>query len=244
MASHRSALLVHGLPIVGSRQSIPELTVPPHGTGTLARAHLYRASLPTEHITHVAGVPVTTAARTVVDAGRDLPHVSAVAAIDAALHRDLVHQDDLDEVLRRCWNWPGIRRAQRAVRLADGRAESPLESVSRLVIARLGLPRPQPQAVILDQYLRVVAQADFYWDEFGVIGEADGRSKYDDRTVLTAEKERQELLEDLGLVAVRWGWRLAWRRQDMLHERIARAFVRGQLRDRSGFRRLWSVAAS
>ena len=242
VASHRSALAIHGLPIVGPRLAVPELTVPPRGTGSLRAAHLYRASLPDEHITQVAGVPVTTVARTLVDVGRDLAHVAAVAAIDAALHANLVDESDIADVLLRCWNWPGIGRAQHAMRASDRRADSPLESVSRLVIARLGLPHPEPQVTILDQHLRIVAQADFYWDEFGVIGEADGRSKYDDRSVLTAEKDRQELLEDLGLVAVRWGWSLAWRRPLILAERIERAFERGRLRDRSGFRRLWSVA--
>src|SRR5262249_50244 len=101
-----------------------------------------------------------------------------------------------------------------------------------LVIARLGLPAPEPQVTILDEFLRVVGRADFYWDEYGVIGEADGRSKYDDRPVLTAEKDRQELLEDLGLVAIRWGWDIAWRRPAVLREKLERGFERGRLRDR------------
>ena len=25
-----------------------------------------------------------------------------------------------------------------------------------------------------------IGRLDFYWDEFGVVGEADGRAKYDD----------------------------------------------------------------
>ena len=66
-------------------------------------------------------------------------------ALDKALHEGWVSYDDLEAVLRMCWNWPGIRRAQRAVRLADGRAESPLESVSRLVMRAVHLPMPEPQ---------------------------------------------------------------------------------------------------
>lgn len=240
--SHRSALLMHGLPVVGRIPAVPELTVVPRVTGGLVNAHLYRASLPAEHRTRHDGVPVTTVARTLIDVGRNLPRTMAVAAIDAALRRELVNDDAVSDVLLRCWNWPGIRRAQRAVRLSDGRADSPLETVSRLAMGRLGLPRPQPQVLILDECLRVVAQVDFYWDEFGVVGEADGRSKYDSRDILTAEKARQELLEDLGIVVVRWGWDQPTRKPRLFQERLEGGFARGRARDRSGFRRLWSVA--
>jgi hypothetical protein len=145
--------------------------------------------------------------------------------------------------MRLCWNWPRIRRAARAVRLADGLAESPLESVSRLVLHWLRVPPPQLQVSILDQFGRFVGRPDFYWDEYGVIGEADGRAKYDSRGVLTSEKLRQEELEELGLIAVRWGWDDAVRHPHSIKNRLERGYERGRLRDRSGFTRLWSVSA-
>lgn len=186
-------------------------------------------------------LPVLTAARTVVDVARARPIATSIAAIDAALQRGMTTPDEINEVLLRCWNWPGIRRAQRAVRLSDGRSESPLESVSRLVLASLGLPKPDLQPVVLDQYGRPIGRLDFYWDEFGVAGEADGRGKYDSRDVLTAEKQRQELLEDCGLVFVRWDWAAVFARPHLLKARLEAAFARGRGRDRSGFPRLWSV---
>lgn len=244
VASHRSALLIHGLPVVGAPPPLPELTVAPRGVGGLHRAALYRASLPARDVTVVDDIPVTSIARTLVDVARHRPVTAAVAAIDAALHGRLVTMGELDDVMLRCWNWPRIRRAQRALRLVDARSESPLESVSRLVLSWLRLPTPDLQPVVLDESGRAVGRLDFYWDEFGVLGEADGRSKYDARAVLTAEKERQEALEDLGLIAVRWGWEYATRRPQALKRRVENGFRRGILRDRSGFRRLWSVQAS
>ncbi|MGH8963294.1 MAG: hypothetical protein ACRDWT_19230, partial [Jatrophihabitantaceae bacterium] len=62
------------------------------------------------------------------------------------------------------------------------------------------------QAQLFDTGGRFVGRADFYWPEFGVVGEADGRMQYDDRTVLLAEKRRREALEALGLIVVRWHW--------------------------------------
>lgn len=239
--SHRSALLMHDLPIVGAGPPAPEITVAPDGPGSAHAAHLHRATLARIDIVVIADVPVTSAARTVIDVARCRPLSTAVAAIDTALHRRLVSHAELDDVVLRCWNWPGIRRALRALRLSDGRAESPLESVSRLAIGWLGLPAPDLQPVALDQYGYPAGRLDFYWDEYGVAGEADGRSKYDARSVLTAEKDRQEKLEDQGLVVVRWGWDQAVRRPHLLRTRLRSGFERGLARDRSGLPRLWSI---
>jgi hypothetical protein len=238
--SHRSAALMHGLPLVGSRPTVAELTVPPRSNTNLPDVHVHRARLRTQDVQQIAHAPVTSPTRTLVDLGRLRPVRTSVAATDAALHDHLVQPAEIEDVLAFCWNWPGIRRAQRAADLADGRAESPLESVSRLAIRDLGLPGPELQVTILDQFQRFAARADFYWDEFGVVGEADGRSKYAARPVLTAEKARQELLEELGLVVVPWGWDEATSTPWILRTRLARAFERGRLRDRSGFPRLWT----
>ena len=71
-----------------------------------------------------------------------------------------------------------------------------------------GLPPPVPQVRIGNAWGGFVARVDFYWDEFGVVGEADGALKYDGSTpaALHREKKRQEILEqDLELSVVRWG---------------------------------------
>jgi hypothetical protein len=241
VVSHRSALLAYELPIVGGLPRVPELTVPPRGRVDVPGAHMHRANLPREHVTIINGTPTTSVARTVVDVARHHPLQASVPAIDAALHRRLTTREELSAVLLLCWNWPGVRRAQRALRYSDGRAESPLESVSRLTVHAVGLPAAEPQCEIRDLAGRFLGRLDLYWDEFGVGGEADGRDKYDTRDALWAEKERQESIERTGLVIVRWGWDVAWRRPRELERRILAAFERGRSRDRSGFIRGWSV---
>jgi predicted transcriptional regulator of viral defense system len=239
--SLRSATNLYGLPIMGAPPSLPELTFPPRSSGNRHGIKEYRATLSADDVVLISGVATTSVARTLVDVARHLPAGRAVPLIDAALHRNLTTDDEIHDVLRRCWNWPGIRRAQRAVRLADARAESPLESVSRLVMGWYGVPRPELQTTIFDQYDRIVARGDFYWEKFGVVGEADGRSKYENRDVLFAEKERQEVLENLRLVVVRWGWELPVRRPHAFRARLHDAFDRGGALDRSGLPRLWSL---
>jgi hypothetical protein len=242
VVSHRSATALRGVPLLHRLPDRPDLTVPPDHTGDVRGALLHRATLLDEEVTHLDGTPVTAMPRTLIDLARTVTLAAGVVSVDAALHQKLVTKDELRAVIERCQFWPNVRRAARTVALADGRAESPLESVSRLVLdLRLHLPRPQPQGVIRDKDGLIVGRCDFYWDEFGVFGEADGRSKYTERDVLTDEKGRQEDLENLGLIAVRWGWRDVRYDQQRLRRRIFNAFERGRLRDASGFPRLWSV---
>jgi hypothetical protein len=63
-----------------------------------------------------------------------------------------------------------------------------------------------------------IGLVDFYWPEFGIVGEADGDMKYLDpafragRTaeqVVLDEKIREDRLRALGLTVVRWRWRTA-----------------------------------
>jgi hypothetical protein len=239
--SHHAAALIYDLPLLTPAPARPDLTVPPRHTGDVAGALLHRAGLPPEDVVVIAGAAVTSVARTLVDLARTVPLDSALVPMDAALHRRLVDRSAMEAVLARCAIWPNARRAARAIGLADGRSESPLETVSRLVIPRLGLPIPQPQGVVRNRFGLVVGRCDFYWDEPGVFGEADGRSKYDGRDILTAEKDRQEELERLGLVSVRWGWSIVRLNPRGFAARVLDAFERGRLRDRSGFPRKWSV---
>lgn len=238
--SQRSAVLAHGLPLYGPPPERAELTVSPRGTGRIREALVHRARLDADDVVLIAGVPVTNVARTIVDLGRSAPLATAVVAGDAALQRGLVTPKQLVRVLALCRGWPGIKRARRALHALDGRAESPLESVSRLAIADLGLPTPQLQAVVLTEDGWVVGRSDFYWDEFGVGGEADGRSKYTERAILSDEKDRQEQLEDLALAVTRWGWTAA-HRPPALRGKILAAFERGRRRDEAGIPRGWQV---
>jgi hypothetical protein len=93
----------------------------------------------------------------------------------------------------------------RALFLADGRRESPLESRSFVFFNDAGLrvlSRRRGSRTRTDSSLRRV---DALWRNHRVIGECDGAVKYDidaAPTMLLAEKRRQELLEDLGYIVV------------------------------------------
>jgi hypothetical protein len=206
--SHLSAAIARGMPIVGD-VSRSCLTVP-SGTALrrLAHVHLHRAMLTEADVELLAGDRVTSASRTVMDVAREFGVSAGVVAADFALHTGLVTESELQNAFEVCRRWPGRTAARITLLSADGRAESPLESVSRLRITRSGLPAPKPQQEICDWDGRFLARCDFYWDEYGVFGEVDGLLKYreDATAALSAERARHDLLEATGLVGVRWGW--------------------------------------
>ncbi|MGH1549432.1 hypothetical protein ACRAWB_09775 [Leifsonia poae] len=209
--SHRSAALVHGLPMLGRLPATID--------------HLARGDTAHE-VVEKRGLLVTSVARTVAELAGRASLMDGVVAADAALscgafgERDpLVGRIDLLSAAERIRDPDQRRRAGDAVAFADGRAESPLESVSRVSLALIGAPPPRLQEEVSD-LLGFRARLDFVWPELGVVGEADGLVKYlhpataGGRTahdVLAAQRKRQRLIESMGWRVIRWGWATATR---------------------------------
>lgn len=244
--SHLSAARLRDIPIVGqSGNSLPEVTVPPRSNAHLPGLKPYRATLRANDVEVLDGRLMTSIARTVIDLARDYPIRTSVPALDFVLHEKLATADELRDVLEMCRTWPGARRACRAVRLSDSRAESPLESVSRLVILRLGLPTPEPQVIIRDRAGRYLGRCDFYWDEFGVAGEADGKAKYAvDSSVGQAEKDREAAFRRVRLEVTRWDWTRVWTQSLLLAAGVRDAQRLGADRDRAGLPRGWTAEST
>lgn len=227
--AHESAAALHRLPLLASRHARTVVVRTGGGHGVVhPTLHARRATLEVDDRVVVAGLPVTSLARTVADLVRGLPFAEAVMVADAALARGV---DRLD-LLNRTAKGRGCRMAARVLEFADARAESPGESFSRARISEWGLPRPELQHVIRDRTGRVLARVDFWWEEFGLVGEFDGAVKYealvgpDERVadVVLAEKRREQQLRDLGFDVVRWTWPELWTPE--LASRLARAMTR------------------
>ena len=132
-----------------------------------------------------------------------------VVALDAALLAEHVTPEQLRQATATAARWAGARRAVRAVELADGRAESPLETRGRLRIIGAGLPTPELQVEIRVGG-RLVAVVDGWFDDAAVAVEFDGRVKYTDPwrdrspgQVLWEEKRREDALRALDVRVVR-----------------------------------------
>jgi hypothetical protein len=204
LASHCSAAVLMDLPVLEVPE-VPCLTVLPSHSGAVRGVHLHRTRLDAGDPGRLRGLRLTMPARTVVDIARERGVVAGVVTADGALHRGLLTARELKLAVRAAAGRAGVERARAAAALADGRAESALESRSRLAIADADLPPPDLQPDIFVDG-RFAGRVDFYWDEFGVIGEADGWEKYKPGWErIRDEKRRQEQLERGRLIVVRWG---------------------------------------
>lgn len=233
VASHRSAALLHGWPVLGSPPLQPLLTRSPRRPSDASSSRFVRvATLADTDIVHVEGLLVTSPAWTVVDVARHEQHRSAVVVGDAALRAGL-DPEQLVEIAGRCRTWPGGAAALQVVRFADGRADGPLESIARVAFAALGLPAPELQVSVRDLEGRLIGIVDFLWRAQRTVCEMDGLLKYDgDPFALRREKEREDDLRRSGLEVVRGLWSETYLRPALLCQRVQEAFsLAARLRD-------------
>lgn len=208
-----SAALVLGLPLVGPLPHQVEVVA---NGRTRRRTALLRRRATPAHAVQRAGCLTTPVPATLIDLARWHGVVMGVCAMDHALRTHLCTYDDLstalEQLVRGSAGAPGARTA---VHLADGRSESPGESLSRVRMWEARLPRPdlQVEKVVAGRRVRV----DFSWSDPGLVGEFDGREKYhqasygrDPEDVLWDEKLREDEIRASGLRIVRWVWEHAW----------------------------------
>jgi very-short-patch-repair endonuclease len=156
-----------------------------------------------DEIEFVAGMPVTSPVRTSLDFGCWYPIMTAIAAIDALARATEVKAADIELLGRRYGGRRGISRARQAVDLIDAGAQSPKESWLRVVLIQAGLPRPQTQIPVLNEFGDTVAYLDMGWDDVKVAVEYDGDHHRRDRRQYTWDVRRLEILKRLGWIIVR-----------------------------------------
>jgi hypothetical protein len=224
--SHLSAAALWRLPMV-DRWPTKSHVIAAHSSSGFVRAH---------HVIHSDGIPhsrdaidgleVTPLARTVVDVARTQLLSVAVAMADHALsikprgalsvYAETPTRDSLMMEAARHGSPRGSRKCEVALDLADGLSGSPGESVSRVAMHVLGVPPPALQQRFVDA--RGDMFADFWWEEFNLVGEFDGLGKYlrpemlHGRTTaqaVVAEKKREDRIRALGPKVVRWDWPIA-----------------------------------
>lgn len=230
VVSHQSAAVLHSLPT--QRKDLERVYMTrrtPGHTHSSQQLRVRDTPLDDVDITHFDGVPVTTLARTAADLARTLPYAWGVVTCDAAFRAGLARSDMLT-ALGRYPHLRGQARAQRVAAFADARSESPAESMSRVTMARAGIPTPLLQYEVFDDNGEFVARTDFAWPELRLVGEVDGQVKYGQLlrpnqtadSVLMAEKRREELIRQQGFWLVRWDWGTAVD-PSALGERLRRA---------------------
>jgi very-short-patch-repair endonuclease len=164
---------------------------------------VHHLTLRPEHLTAISGIPVTTLARTTADLMRRLDRAHAVAVADSALRRDAAVAEDVGELLRR---GAGSARARRWLALADGRAESPLETRVRLDCLDGGVLPDELQHRVCDGRGQLLGIADMAWLSARVIAEADGVDVHSATEALFRDRRRQNDLANEGWTVLRFTW--------------------------------------
>lgn len=206
--SHGSAARLHGL--IVPRTDAREVRVTAVDQWRRGRGYkVARAALPSDDVVPWLAFGSTSVPRTLVDCAREWSLSDSVIAIDAALQDRKVDRAELQRAVLAGSHRVGIAGAARALDLADGRAESPLETRGRLALLFAGLPKPELQVEIYDR-AGLIGRVDAWYEEAAVAVELDGRVKYlDPRSgsspgeVLWKEKRREDRMRDVGVRVVR-----------------------------------------
>lgn len=165
------------------------------------------ATLPSEDTVVIDGIRCTSLSRTVFDLAGSLPREAAVALADAAERKmgERLREWDVDAVLswRRglqarlsaATGTRGIRQARWVADFADGRAQLPGESVSRLQLYRLGFAPPELQAPVPGPEGQTY-YVDFRFTDRDGFGEFDGKDKYFDEAMRSGRPLEQVLFDE------------------------------------------------
>ncbi|WP_426564790.1 type IV toxin-antitoxin system AbiEi family antitoxin domain-containing protein [Angustibacter sp. McL0619] len=211
--SHITAAMVHGLPAYDLDLGEVHVTRPGRSTSGRHEAGIWHhvGALPEDRVTELVGLPVSDLCRTALDVARVAQPASALVIADAACARG-VTSAQLRSDLAACMDWPGARRASRLLPLADGRAESPGESIARWALHALDLAPDELQLPVRTD--SGVFRVDFAWTRWRLVGEFDGKIKYgrlvksgeSPSDVAWRERQRELAIERSSWGMVRFGW--------------------------------------
>ncbi len=227
VACHESAAVLWDIPLLRHVPGAVHMTIPgeKHVSSRRGlRRHL--DGLPEDDVTTRHGIRTTTLDRTLFDLARTLSFEAAVAAVDAGIRQVAFHGRDYREGVAEDWRERmlvrvarhkgvrGIRQARAVVEFADGRAQSPDESLARVHLRTLGFQRLRLQVPVRGpegQTFRV----DIEIEDVRSFLEVDGLGKYEDVALRSGRTLEQVLLDEK-------------RREDWIRGRTQQRFVRAE----------------
>lgn len=232
VVSHRSAAMVHDLPLLPGRLTRLEVSSPRGRITTpgLRRRERVIADEDVVEAHPIGSFRVTSRARTVVDLIRDCGTETGIMAAECYLGRPGTDEHGrpgrfplpatarqrrkavlCDAAGRLLGGW-GAARLRRVLGLGVGLSESPAEALALLGFHSLGIGVVQ-QAELYTEQGAFVARVDFLSERLGLVIEVDGESKYRapgtvlmDRRVLLREKRRENAIRALGFRVLRLEW--------------------------------------
>ncbi|WP_242676947.1 type IV toxin-antitoxin system AbiEi family antitoxin domain-containing protein [Streptomonospora litoralis] len=197
---------LHGLPMW---DGTVHMTLPATGTPyRIPGVRLYTwATEPKETVSR-GRIRATRPGRTLRDVVLRVDRYTAVCLLDSALNQGLVRSGELSGLATANRARSGCRRSRPWWGLADGRAQSPLETRIRLVCADGGVPPDDLQHPFHDARGRLLAVGDLWWSDRRLLVEADGRAPHELPESLLRDRRRQNALElarpDVRIIRFTW----------------------------------------
>jgi hypothetical protein len=200
-ASHRSAAALWGF--AGQRTVFVEITCPRWRRARHDGVIVHETKvLDVADVTVLDGIPVTTAARTILDLGAVCRPLVVEKALENALRRDLVTLSSMraliDRVARQGRNGAGVIRM-----ILDERdpqhapTESDKETELLAVIRKHGLPPPVPQFEIVHNGL-FIARVDFAYVDARLAIEYESYEHHDGKLALERDSARRNKMLVIG----------------------------------------------
>lgn len=155
-----------------------------------------------DEVCRIGEMLLTTPLRTAVDLARKLPEDVAVAAIDALARAARLTVADIELAAARHTGQRGILQARKTIALVDPKAGSPRESALRLLIIRSGLPKPESQHSIYNEYGALLGVVDFAWPELKIAVEYEG-GHHTDPEAVRRDIARIESMVEAGWLVIR-----------------------------------------
>lgn len=191
--SHATAAALWGIWGPGSGRI--DVTVPRSCSSTkVVRKHFAR--LPGDEQDVVDGIPVTSAARTVLDLAGDKGEAAAEAALREMEYLGIYEEVSLPALLERYPRHRGTATVERCLeRLRDdpgGRVRSTLEESLLPFLDRHQIPRPRLNAWLSVGEHRF--QVDCYWPEARLVGELDGFRSHGTKRAFRKDRKRDRKL--------------------------------------------------
>ncbi|MDQ1694840.1 MAG: hypothetical protein QOJ03_193 [Frankiaceae bacterium] len=182
----------------------------PFGHDAMPEVVVRQFAVPVEQTTRVDGLAVREAFYTVVDAALDLDRASALCVLDSALQLTLLSPEQLMAAVALAKGRPGVQRLRKLAELADGRAESPLESRIRLICIDGSVPPDDLQYPVYDdRRRRLIAVGDLGWHRGRarpLLAEADGKEPHERPAAVFRDRGRGNLLVVERCDTVRFVW--------------------------------------
>jgi very-short-patch-repair endonuclease len=222
--SHRDAAGLHGLrPANHTRIDVTTT----RDRRVVAGVEIHRTRiLESDDVTTIDGIPVTTAARTLVDLAAVVPRDHLAAAVKRAEHRRVFDLRAVEAAMARTRGrrGPGHRALREAIAehaaLGLSATRSSLEGAFLRLLKCADLPRPSVNAFV------EAHEVDAHWPDQRLVVELDGWAHHHDRHVFQRDRERDAALTASGWRVVRFTHHDVVRRPDRVVHTLRRLGIR------------------